>query len=59
MDDVYEKALILGFITKGDFMEFPLLKKMIHKGKSENALYLARKLSDRKPLNNLIALIEK
>lgn len=59
MDDVHEKALILGFITKGDFMEFPLLKKMIHKGKSEKALYLAKNLNYRKPLNELIALIEK
>lgn len=35
MDDIHKKALILGFITKSDFMEQPFLKKMIQFGKSE------------------------
>lgn len=58
MDEIHKKALILGFITKEDFMELPYIKKMILWGKSENALYLAKKLTARKPLEDLISLIE-
>lgn len=58
MDEIHNKALILGFITKEDFMVSPYIKKMIHWGKSENALYLAKPLTARKPLEDLISLIE-
>lgn len=59
MDAIHKKALILGFITKSDFMEYPFIKKMLQYGKSENALYLAKNLNYRKPLNELISLIEE
>lgn len=59
MDDIHKKALILGFIGKDDFMEFPFIKKMPRAGKSEKALYLAKKLNHRKPLSELISLIER
>lgn len=58
MDEIHNKALILGFITKEDFMVSPYIKKMILWGKSENALYLAKPLTARKPLKDLISLIE-
>lgn len=58
MDEIHNKALILGFITKEDFMESPYIKKLILWGKSENALYLAKPLTARKPLKDLISLIE-
>lgn len=58
MDEIHNKALVLGFITKEDFMESPYVKKMIRRGKSENALYLAKPLTARKPLEDLISLIE-
>lgn len=58
MDEIHNKALILGFITKEDFMVSPYIKKMILWGKSENALYLAKPLTARKPLEDLITLIE-
>lgn len=58
MDEIHQKALILGFITKEDFMDSPYIKKMILWGKSENAVYLAKNLSARKPLEALISLIE-
>lgn len=58
MDEIYKKALILGFISKEDFMSSPYIKKMVLTGKSEDALYLARNLSARKPLEDLISLME-
>ena len=58
MDEIHNKALILGFITKEDFMKPPYIKKMPKFGKSENALYLAKNLTARKPLEDLITLIE-
>ena len=58
MDEIHQKALILGFITKEDFMEEPYLKKMVLFGKSEKALYLAKPLTARKPLEDLISLLE-
>ncbi len=58
MDEIHKKVLILGFITKEDFLISPLLKKMILFGKSEKALYLAKNLRARKPLEDLISLIE-
>lgn len=59
MDEIHKKAIILGYIAKNDLMEPPFLKKMPQKGKSEEALYLAKSLNDRKHLKDLIAFIEK
>ena len=59
MDEIHQKVLILGFITKEDFMASPYIKKMILWGKSENAVYLAKNLSARKPLEALISFMEK
>ena len=58
MDEIHKKPLILGFITKKDFMEEPYIKKMPKYNKSEKALYLAKNLTARKPLKDLISLIE-
>lgn len=58
MDEIHNKALILGYITKENLVNPPYIKKMPQRNKSEKAMYLAKNLSVRKPLEDLIALVE-
>lgn len=47
------KVIIMGYIEKNEFMEYPTLKKMPLYGKSENALYLSKELHCRHDLEEL------
>ena len=53
MDESNRKVLILGYITRFDMMNPPIIKKMILPGKSNNALYLSQPLTKRTPIEEL------
>ncbi len=57
MDDYFKKAIVLGFLTREEFMDRPEIKKMILRGKSERALYFAKSLTARRPLGELVTLV--